>query len=444
MVAESPGTILMLPPECLETIIKMCPLKDQIQLAKVCQQFYHILQRIWSIRYYSFTYSILELKYKQDWNELEIRDACMLFGRHVRILCFCTMFRSDMLVEIQRYDGWNPIERLKRYLNLNFISNLKYFENVEEFEIRGKLINDFVIEALAYKCKHLRSVKFLNGTTQSCVGSFLHKLTNLHTLEIPASRNIGPASLMLCSEKNPLRYLNIVECKLLEDVPIMISLCHYWRNITTLRLTAFSSSYEYIAAIFNLNTLKDLQMYWTKNPFEDFVESFLHQLQLHDEKCMKLQLISFETDRYNIEDTSNVDWTPFTYARMRELVCINGTPWVWSPEFLALLTPYFRSFANLKELHFVYARLLPYELLKQIPVINRNIQLILVQGCPYKCDQLFAREWERIFPKCHLRFQSVLNAHQAEVSDFSYTILTLLLLLFSFDLFPVAIARQCT
>lgn len=405
-----------LPIECVEVIIKFCPLKDQIQLAKVCQQFYHLLQRLWSKKYTSFTYSILELKYQQHWNEIDIRDACILLGKYVRVLRFCTLFRSDMLIEIQKFDGWNPIERLKKYLNLNFISNLKYFENVEELEIQGKMITDFVIEALAYKCKRLKSVRFLNGTTQSCSGTFLHRLTNIQKLEMPASRNIGPASLMLCCEKNSLRYLNITECKLLEDVPIMVSLCHYWSHLTTLKLTAFSSNGEYLRAILNLSTLQDLQMYWTRNLFDDFVRSLLEEIHFHKDKCKRLQTLAFECDRYSIEDPSTLEWTRNSYAKMRELVWINSFPWIWTREYFTFLTPYLKSYINLTKIYLIYARIMSNELLYQIPVINSNVQLIQIEGCARQSDATFLKEWDQTYDKCRLKFKSFLNANQVDVS----------------------------
>ncbi|XP_065356786.1 uncharacterized protein LOC135951129 isoform X2 [Calliphora vicina] len=376
---ENASNFTSLPLEILYNIFESCPLREQLVLAKL-----------------------------QDY---EISEFCYLCGRAVERARFSTYFNMDLLKHIE-WSGirTNPMENLKYFINDNFKQNVKYFKNLQELEVQGKFLQDQTIKELSINCKKLKTLRLLDGDNRWLWGEHLQDLQSIENLELKSCRNLDPNHLIAVSEKRHLKSLNIVECEHLKDIPQMLKLCNYWLNLETLRLTAFSQDNKFIKAILNLPKLKILQFYWINFMPLNFEETFFLELSLHKTKSLQLKNLKFENDRYYIEDESLQQWSDEQYAIMRENVCINGQSWQWSSEIFDKISLNFENFKNLLTLSFHYCRLLDYEQMKCLSLINDKLELIKVLGCPKKEDVLFKKQWlqEQVSAKCHLSFESLL------------------------------------
>lgn len=316
----------------------------------------------------------------------------------------------------------NPLENLKYFINDNFRQNVKYFKNLQELEVQGKFLQDLAIKQLAKSCKKLKILRLLDGDNRWLWGEHLQDMESIEILELKSCRNLDPNHMLAVSKKRQLKSLNIVECEHLQDIPKMLQLCEHWKYLEILRLTAFTQDPKLLKAIINLPSLKTLQFFWINFMPLNFEENFFAELSSNEMKSLLLKKIKFENDRYYIEDESLQKWTPEKYAAMRENVCINGQSWQWSSEIFDKISINFEKFKNLKVLHFLYCRLLDYEQIKHLSLINEKLELIKIYGCPKKEDEQFRKMWleEQVSAKCQLSFDSCLSVGEVMVSFSSY------------------------
>lgn len=373
-------------------------------------------------RFKYFYYNYLTFKYSMRLENYEISELCYLCGKAVERLRFSTFFNMDLLKHIE-WSGirTNPMENLKYFINDNFKQNVKYFKNLKELEVQGKFLQDQTVLELAKHCKKLKMVRLLDGDNRWLWGEHLQDLEAIEKLELKSCRNLDPNHLLALSQRRQLKSLNIVECEHLKDIPKIIKLCDHWQNLETLRLTAFTQDRQFIKAIISLPALTTLQFYWINFMPLDFEETLFAELSSSSTKCKQLKHIKFENDRYYIEDESLMQWTAETYAIMRENVCINGQSWQWSSDLFNKISKSFENFHNLATLTFCYCRLLDYEQMKQIRLINEKLELIKIFGCPRKGDEVFQKHWlqeDVSTSKCLLSFESLLSLQTVTVGSF--------------------------
>ncbi|KAM7352063.1 uncharacterized protein ACRADG_004708 isoform 1-T2 [Cochliomyia hominivorax] len=409
---ESSLSFTTLPLEILYRIFESCHLSDQLILAKVCKLFRQIIRDILQRKSKFFNYNYITFKYKQQLQDYEISELCYLCGRAVERARFSTFFNMDLLKHIE-WSGvrTNPLENLKYFINNNFKQNVKYFKNLLELEVQGKFLQDQAILEMAKNCKKLKTLKLLDGDNRWLWGEHLQDLESIENLELKSCRNLDPNHMLAVSQKRQLKSLNIVECEHLQDIPKMLKLCDHWQYLESLRLTAFSQDRNLLNAIINLPALKTLQFFWINFMPLDFEENFFLELSSNTKKSLSLKHLKFENDRYYIEDESLQKWTPEKYAAMRENVCINGQSWQWSAEIFDKISKNFEYFKNLQTVTLFYCRLLDYEQIKHLSLINEQLELIKIYGCPQEKDEQFKKLWqeEGVSARCRVDFESCLT-----------------------------------
>uniref|UniRef100_A0A1B0BIX8 Reelin domain-containing protein n=1 Tax=Glossina palpalis gambiensis TaxID=67801 RepID=A0A1B0BIX8_9MUSC len=420
-----------MPLDILYNIFQLCGIKEQLNLARTCQQFYEAVKGIWCKKYRYFIYNYLDFKYSMKLDDKMVKDLCILCGRHVKELRFSSYFNMDLLKEIEWKMGGNPMENLKYFINHNFAENVKHFENLQILRVQGKFLQDKVIRELSKFCKQLKTIELLDGDSRWLTGQHLWQLENLQNLQIKSCRNLEMDNLLLCSKHCHLEQLNIVECDLLKSVPKMLDLSANLQHLKYLNLTAFTSDSKLLKAILNLPQLERLKFYWINFMPLQFEENYFAELEANHQKRSHLTELTFENDRFYIEDESLQQWTPHSYATMRENVCINGQEWQWSDEMFQKFCKQLQKFKNLHDIQLNYCRLFNYDQLKKLPLVSSSICKITIKGCLQREDQQYLKEWflslDNKTHKCQLRFDSFLSYAEVMLTMFRFVLLTICL-----------------
>lgn len=331
-------------------------------------------------------------------------------------------FNATLNRDLIEYIEWSgissiPLEDYKNLINNNLKQNLKYFTNLLELEVVGNLLQDEIILELSKSCRQFKTLKFLDKDNFDFKGKYLAKIKTIENLELKSCGNLD-FRLFKVSKKRKLRCLNIMDCERLQDINKIMNLSKRWKYLETLRLTAFSAYPKLLKSLLNLPCLKTLQFFALNVMPPNFEENFFQQLKANKTKSLLLKNIKFENDIYNMDYETLENLSCKKYAEKRESICLYSPPRQWSKEMFVMFAKDFEIFKNLKTLELKYCRLLNYQQLKRLCIINQKLQLIKIYGCAMEVDDLLKKCWQEdeFTARCQLNFESQLTWQEIMVS----------------------------